>query len=53
VGGDVISAGPSSPVQFARVTLEHLGLMSDEVGDAYERVFDREDVTGYQTLVST
>jgi putative intracellular protease/amidase len=53
VGGDVITAGPSSPVQFARVTLEHLGLMSDEVADAYERVFDREDVTGYQTLVST
>jgi putative intracellular protease/amidase len=53
VGGDVVTAGPSSPVQFARVTLEHLRLMSSEVADAYEGVFDREDVSGYPTLMST
>jgi putative intracellular protease/amidase len=53
VGGDVVTAGPCSPVQFARATLERLGLISDEVGDAYEGVFDREDVSGYPTLIST
>jgi putative intracellular protease/amidase len=52
VGADVVTAGPSSPVQFARATLEHLGLMSDEVADAYEGVFDREDVSEYPTLMS-
>jgi putative intracellular protease/amidase len=52
VGGNVITAGPSSPVQFARATLEHLGLMSGEVAVAYEGVFDREDVSGYPVLMS-
>ncbi len=52
VDGDVITAGPSSPVQFARVTLEHLGLMSDEVGEAYEGVFHREDPSAYQALMA-
>lgn len=52
VGGDVITAGPSSPVQFARATLERLGLMTGDVGDAYERVFDREDVSAYPTLIA-
>jgi hypothetical protein len=27
--------------------------MSSEVADAYEGVFDREDVSGYPTLMST
>lgn len=52
VGGDVVTAGPSSPVQFARVTLERLGLLSDDVAEAYEAVFDREDVSKYPTLMS-
>jgi putative intracellular protease/amidase len=53
VGGDVITAGPTSPVQFARATLEHLGLISGDVAEAYEGVFHREDVSGYPTLTAT
>jgi putative intracellular protease/amidase len=51
VDGDLITAGPSSPVQFAGATLARLGLVSDETLQAYEAVFDREDVTGYPVLV--
>lgn len=52
VGGNVITAGPGSPVQFARATLEHLNLLSGDVADAYEAVFDREDASAYPTLMS-
>lgn len=52
VGDGVITAGPSSPVQFSRVTLEYLGLMTAEVADAYEAVFHREDATAYPTLMA-
>jgi putative intracellular protease/amidase len=43
VDGDLITAGPQSPVQFARTTLERLGLASPETLDAYEGVFHRAD----------
>ncbi|HWM09303.1 MAG TPA: DJ-1/PfpI family protein, partial [Solirubrobacteraceae bacterium] len=36
VDGDLITAGPQSPVQFARAVLGRLGLASDETLDAYE-----------------
>ena len=52
VGGDVITAGPASPVQFARATLEHLDLVSSEVADAYERLFDRSDASAFPTLAA-
>ncbi|MDX6250822.1 MAG: hypothetical protein QOF10_4182 [Kribbellaceae bacterium] len=51
VDGDLITAGPSSPVQFASATLGRLGLASDETLRAYEAVFDREDLTGYPVLM--
>lgn len=50
--GNVVTAGPSSPVQFTRVTLQHLGLMSDEVAEAYEGVFHDEDAAAYGALMS-
>jgi putative intracellular protease/amidase len=52
VDRNVITAGPSSPVQFARITLEHLGLLSVDTGDAYEAVFHLEDPTAYPALMS-
>jgi putative intracellular protease/amidase len=51
VGGGLITAGPTSPVQFSRATLEHLGLISPEIGEAYEAVFDREDAAAYPVLM--
>jgi putative intracellular protease/amidase len=51
VDGDLITAGPSSPVQFASATLGRLGLASDETLEAYEAVFHREDLTGYPVLM--
>ena len=48
VDGDLITAGPQSPVQFARATLSRLGLASEETLEAYETVFHRGDPSGYR-----
>ena len=52
VDGNVITAGPQSPVQFARATLLHLELASEAKLDAYEAVFDRGDASGYPALMA-
>jgi putative intracellular protease/amidase len=51
VDGDLITAGPQSPVQFARATLERLGLTSQRTLDAYEALFDRGDLAGFPILM--
>jgi putative intracellular protease/amidase len=51
VDGDLITAGPQSPVQFARATLERLGLASQRTLDAYEAVFHRGDPSGFPVLM--
>ncbi len=51
VDGDLITAGPDSPVQFARATLERLGLADEKKLDAYEGVFHRADPAAYPVLV--
>ena len=51
IDGDLITAGPQSPVQFARASLERLGLASDEVLDAYEALFDRADASAFGVLM--
>ncbi len=51
IDGDLVTAGPQSPVHFARATLGRLGLASDEVLDAYEAVFHRGDPAGYAVLM--
>jgi putative intracellular protease/amidase len=51
VDGDLITAGPQSPVQFARVTLERLGLASTETLDAYEGVFYQADPAAFPALM--
>jgi putative intracellular protease/amidase len=47
----LITAGPQSPVQFARATLKELGLASDRTLDAYEAVFHRGDSSGFPVLM--
>lgn len=51
VGGDLITAGPQSPVQFARAVLGRLGVASDKTLDAYEAVFHGADFTAFPTLM--
>jgi putative intracellular protease/amidase len=51
VDGDLITAGPQSPVQFARATLARLGLASDRTLAAYEDVFHRGDGSGFPVLM--
>jgi putative intracellular protease/amidase len=51
VDGDLITAGPQSPVQFACATLSRLGLMSENTIQAYEGVFHRGDATAFPVLM--
>jgi putative intracellular protease/amidase len=51
VDGDLVTAGPQSPVQFARATLGRLGLASPETLEAYEAVFHRADPAAFPTLM--
>ena len=51
VDADLITAGPQSPVQFARAVLGRLGLASPETLDAYEDVFYRGDPAAFPALM--
>jgi len=51
VDGDLITAGPQSPVQFARATLERLGLASERTLDAYEAFFHDGDLGAFPVLM--
>jgi putative intracellular protease/amidase len=51
VDGDLITAGPQSPVQFARATLERLGLADERTLEAYEALFDRGDLAAFPVLM--
>jgi putative intracellular protease/amidase len=51
VDGDLITAGPQSPVQFARATLARLGLASERTLDAYEAVFHGGDAAAFAVLM--
>ena len=51
VDGDLITAGPQSPVQFACATLRRLGLMSERTLRAYEDLFHRGDGTAFPVLM--
>ena len=51
VDGDLITAGPDAPVQFACARRSALGLASRTRLEAYEAVFDRGDATGSGVLM--
>jgi putative intracellular protease/amidase len=51
IDGELITAGPQSPVQFARATLDRLGLADARTLDAYEALFDRGDLAAFPVLM--
>jgi putative intracellular protease/amidase len=51
VDGDLITAGPQSPVQFACATLRRLGLASDRTLGAYEGLYYRGDPSAFPILM--
>jgi putative intracellular protease/amidase len=51
VDGELITAGPQSPVQFARATLARLGLADESTLEAYEALFDRGDLAAFPVLM--
>jgi putative intracellular protease/amidase len=51
VDGDLITAGPQSPVQFASAALGRLGLASDRTLEAYEDLFHGADPTAFPVLM--
>lgn len=51
VDGDLVTAGPQSPVHFASVTLGRLGLASQNVLDAYEDLFCAGNPAAFGTLM--
>jgi putative intracellular protease/amidase len=53
IDGDLITAGPQSPVQFARATLQRLGLASERTLEAYEGFFDRGDSAAFPVLMES
>jgi putative intracellular protease/amidase len=53
VDGDLITAGPQSPVQFACATLGRLGLASHRTLEAYEAVLDRGDISAFGELMAS
>jgi putative intracellular protease/amidase len=51
VDRDLITAGPQSPVQFARAALGRLGLASERTLDAYEALFHRAEPAAFAVLM--
>jgi putative intracellular protease/amidase len=51
VDGNLITAGPQSPVQFASATLARLGLIDERTREAYEGVFHRADPSAFAALM--
>ncbi|MCT7661843.1 DJ-1/PfpI family protein [Mycobacterium deserti] len=52
VDGDLITAGPQSPVQFACAAMGRLGLASPAVLEAYEGLFARGDAGAFPVLAA-
>jgi putative intracellular protease/amidase len=53
IDGDLITAGPQSPVQFARATLQRLELASERTLEAYEGFFDRGESAAFPVLIES
>ena len=51
IDGDLITAGPQSPVQFACATLRRLSLASDRTLEAYEALLHRADPSAFPVLM--
>jgi len=51
-GGDLVTAGPTEPVAFAREIFRRLDVCTPEVLDAWHRLFARSDGSAYEVLMS-
>jgi putative intracellular protease/amidase len=51
-GGDLVTAGPTEPVAFAREVFRKLDVHTPEVLDAWYRLFARSDASAYEVLMS-
>ncbi|MFD2357451.1 DJ-1/PfpI family protein [Nonomuraea ferruginea] len=50
--GDLITAGPTEPVAFAREIFLRLDVNRPEIADAWYRLFSRSDASAYEVLMS-
>ncbi|WP_049560695.1 type 1 glutamine amidotransferase family protein [Nonomuraea sp. SBT364] len=50
--GDLITAGPTEPVAFAREIFRRLDVYTPEVLDAWYRLFARSDASAYEVLMA-
>lgn len=51
-GGDLITAGPTEPVAFAREIFAKLDLYRPDVLDAWFRLFAKSDASAYEVLMT-
>jgi putative intracellular protease/amidase len=51
IDGDLITAGPQSPVQFASAVLRRLELASERTLEAYEAVMHRGETAAFPVLM--
>ncbi|MEU8358617.1 DJ-1/PfpI family protein [Nonomuraea sp. NPDC048882] len=52
LGGDLITAGPTEPVAFAREIFRRLDVYRPEVLDAWFRLFAHSDATAFEVLAA-
>jgi putative intracellular protease/amidase len=50
--GDLITAGPTNPIEFARAIFTRLGLFGDQATDAWYRMFKNSDPAAFYELTS-
>ncbi|MCK2213906.1 DJ-1/PfpI family protein [Actinomadura sp. ATCC 31491] len=50
--GDLVTAGPTEPVAFAREVFRRLDVFRPDVLDAWYRLFARSDAAAYEVLMS-
>lgn len=51
-GGDLITAGPTEPVAFAREVFRRLDVYEPEVLDAWFRLFAKSDASAFEVLMA-
>lgn len=52
LGGDLITAGPTEPVAFAREIFRRLDIYRPQVLDAWFRLFARSDASAFEVLMA-
>jgi putative intracellular protease/amidase len=52
LGGDLVTAGPTEPVAFAREIFRRLDIYRPDVLDAWYRLFGKSDPSAYEVLMT-